>query len=67
MPNLPAIVRATRASANALSRMQRANHLVRTARWKSDLEDALKAYKRAERAYIRAQDILDANPLPGDS
>jgi exonuclease VII small subunit len=43
--------------------MQRANRLVRTARWKNDLESALKSYKRAERDYIRAQTILDNNPL----
>jgi hypothetical protein len=63
MANLPAIIRATRQSAMAIERMQRANRLVRTARWKNDLESALKSYKRAERDYIRAQTILDNNPL----
>ena len=66
MTNLVAIVRATRASAKAVERMQRCARLISSARWISDRSDAERAYRLAERAYARAQAVLKANPLPGD-
>lgn len=63
MANLPAIVRATRASASALARMQYAARRIRTARWQDDKAQAENALARATRAYERAQLILANNPI----
>jgi hypothetical protein len=64
MANLVAIVRATRASARALGRMQcigrKLNEKYHTMGNRPDL---LKAYRRAERAYARAQITLANNPI----
>lgn len=67
MTNLPAIVRATRASASALAAMQRLHRIVRDRdAEKATRVRAAQAYVRAHRRYDRAQEILAANPLPGD-
>jgi hypothetical protein len=65
--DLGAIVRATRASANALARMQRYGAKLGRLGTHGNLPELRRAYRNAERAYHRAQSILAANPLPGDS
>lgn len=65
MTNLTAIVRATRASALAVKRMAHLSLILRHAAG-ADYKAVRKAYDRAMRDYQRAQDILAANPLPGD-
>ena len=70
MADYAAIVRATRASANAVTRMTRHAILCHRTECGRDadisLEQAKKRYDRARRDYDRAQAILAANPLPGD-
>lgn len=57
MPDLIAIVRATKASASALNRMR--HHA-------SKIAEHQREYDKARDDYARAQAILAANPLPGD-
>lgn len=57
MPDLIAIVRATKASASALNRMR---HHARK------IADHTAEYEKARDDYAAAQAILAANPLPGD-
>jgi hypothetical protein len=64
--DLGAIVRATRASANALARMQRYGAKLGRLGTHGNLPELRRAYRNAERAYHRAQSILADNPLPGD-
>ena len=67
MTDLAAIVRATRASANALAAMAREKRaMVECSRLGVSYLPHVKAYNRAEARYNRAQDILRANPLPSD-
>lgn len=66
MTNLATVVRATRASAKAIARMQHYSILCRHARG-ADYKALRRAYDRAKADYERAQRALAANPLPGDS
>jgi len=65
MADLAAIIRATRASASALRRMQTASLLCKHTHG-ADYKASRKAYDRAKRDYERAQTILANNPLPSD-
>jgi len=63
MANLPAIIRATRASAAALARMQKHRRALHASRYVHDQRKAQRAYNRACADYDRAQAILADNPL----
>jgi len=69
MYDLIAIVKATRASARALADCNRIARAIREIEKSGDSATAAKMYStlcRAQRRYQRAQEILAANPLPGD-
>lgn len=67
MTDLAAIVRATRASANAIRAMRIANQSIeQCSRSGMSYARYVKAYRRAWARYEDAQAILRANPLPGD-
>jgi hypothetical protein len=63
MANLVAVVRATRASAKALERMQRNYRLAREWSDHATTKKRIAAYQRACRDYARAQATLAQNPL----
>jgi len=63
MANLVAIVRATRASARSLARMQSIGRKLSTMHSMGNRPDLVKSYRRAERDYARAQATLAQNPL----
>lgn len=63
MSDLVAIIRATRASANALARMQRYARKLAPMHAVANRAALQKAYQRAERDYNRAQITLARNPL----
>lgn len=63
MTDLIAIVRATRASASALARMQRYARKLAPMHAVGNRVALQKAYQRAERDYNRAQATLARNPL----
>lgn len=64
--NLTAIVRATRASARAIKRMQQLTAQIRATDDIDIRADLFRQHDRALIRYHRAQAILRANPLPGD-
>ena len=66
MTDLAAIVKATRASANALDRMQRYGRRLAPMHAAGNRVELRRAYDLARRDYERAQAVLAANPLPGD-
>ena len=66
MTNLTSIVRATRASYSAVSRMSQAMHGLQWATEPETIHKLTLRYNRAKRDFERAQRILDMNPLPGD-
>ena len=69
MSDLIAIVKATRSSARALADCQRIARAIREVEKSGDTATAVNMYRsliRAQRRYARAQEILAANPLPGD-
>lgn len=63
MADLVAIVRATRASAAALARMQTLGRKLAPMHAVGNRVELKRAYDRAERAYHRAQATLARNPL----
>lgn len=63
MANLPAIVRATRASASALERMQHISRKLAPMRTIGNRVELNRALDRARRDYERAQTILTNNPI----
>ena len=68
MSYLAAIVKATRASASALSTVQTIARLLLDKSIPEEHRKILEARKvNAERRYERAQAVLAANPLPGDA
>jgi hypothetical protein len=67
MTDLVAIVRATRASAKALERMQEHSRAARQWADHATTKKRIAAYQRACRDYERAQQTLADNPLTGDS
>lgn len=66
MADLVAIVRATRASANALARMQRYARKLEPLKTMGNRPEVKAAYERAHRDYKRAQRTLADNPLSGN-
>lgn len=70
MANLPAIIRATRASYHATQAMARHSRAVRDAFRAGDVPACKRAERllaMAESRFDRAQAILNLNPLPGDN
>ncbi len=70
MSNLFAIVRATRASANAVRRIEVARHYLTECERTNDAANARRfadQLRRNTRRYEAAQRTLADNPLPGDA